>query len=124
MRLNRLFLKGVRAVYQKTGFLGQKRKSVKTMACVSGNLGRKWPHEIGYAGVSNLDQNPALQIAALKRTGCKRIFTDTASGASRKRPQLEAWASARSDTGLPVSAAHVIEHWAYCQHDRRRRESS
>src|ERR671930_1972224 len=32
---------------------------------------------------------PNLQIAALKRTGCKRIFTDTASGASRQRPQLD-----------------------------------
>ena len=32
---------------------------------------------------------PNLQIAALKRAGCKRIFTDTASGASRQRPQLD-----------------------------------
>jgi DNA invertase Pin-like site-specific DNA recombinase len=45
--------------------------------------------KIGYARVSTDDQNPALQIAALKRAGCKRIFTDTASGASRKRPQLD-----------------------------------
>jgi DNA invertase Pin-like site-specific DNA recombinase len=30
-----------------------------------------------------------LQIATLKRAGCKRIFTDTASGASRQRPQLD-----------------------------------
>src|SRR5947199_10467822 len=45
--------------------------------------------KIGYARVSTDDQNPALQIAALKRAGCKRIFTDTASCASRKRPQLD-----------------------------------
>jgi DNA invertase Pin-like site-specific DNA recombinase len=45
--------------------------------------------KIGYARVSTDDQNPALQIAALKWAGCKRIFTDTASGASRKRPQLD-----------------------------------
>src|SRR5437763_11511643 len=45
--------------------------------------------KIGYARVSTDDQNPALQIAALKRAGCKRTFTDTASGASRKRPQLD-----------------------------------
>jgi DNA invertase Pin-like site-specific DNA recombinase len=45
--------------------------------------------KIGYARVSTDDQNPALQIAALKRVGCKRIFTDTASGASRKRPELD-----------------------------------
>jgi predicted site-specific integrase-resolvase len=45
--------------------------------------------KIGYARVSTDNQNPALQIAALKWAGCKRIFTDTASGASRKRPQLD-----------------------------------
>ena len=38
--------------------------------------------KIGYARVSTTDQNPALQ-------GCKRIFTDKASGASRKRPELD-----------------------------------
>jgi DNA invertase Pin-like site-specific DNA recombinase len=45
--------------------------------------------KIGYARVSTDDQNPGMQIAALKRAGCKRIFTDTASGASRKRPELD-----------------------------------
>jgi DNA invertase Pin-like site-specific DNA recombinase len=44
--------------------------------------------KIGYARVSTDDQNPALQIAALKRAGCKLIFTDTAGGASRKRPHF------------------------------------
>jgi DNA invertase Pin-like site-specific DNA recombinase len=45
--------------------------------------------KIGYARVSTTDQNPALQLAALKRERCKRIFIDKASGASRKRPQLD-----------------------------------
>jgi DNA invertase Pin-like site-specific DNA recombinase len=45
--------------------------------------------KIGYARVSTEDQNPALQIAALKREGCKRIFTDKISGAVRKRPELD-----------------------------------
>ena len=45
--------------------------------------------KIGYARVSTTDQNPALQLAALKRERCKRIFTDKTSGASRKRPELE-----------------------------------
>jgi DNA invertase Pin-like site-specific DNA recombinase len=44
---------------------------------------------IGYARVSTLDQNPQLQIEALKEAGCKKIFTEKISGASTKRFQLE-----------------------------------
>jgi len=44
--------------------------------------------KIGYCRVSTEDQNPDLQLAALKRAGCKRIFTDKARGAHVKRPQL------------------------------------
>jgi DNA invertase Pin-like site-specific DNA recombinase len=44
--------------------------------------------KIGYCRVSTDDQNPDLQLAALKRAGCKRIFTDKASGAHVKQPQL------------------------------------
>jgi DNA invertase Pin-like site-specific DNA recombinase len=60
--------------------------------------------KIGYARVSMDDQNPALQIAALKRVGCERIFTDTASGASRKRPQLDKWLKA-------LKAGDVLTVW-------------
>lgn len=45
--------------------------------------------KIGYARVSTTDQNPALQLAALKKERCGRIFIDKASGASRKRPELD-----------------------------------
>ncbi len=43
----------------------------------------------GYARVSTDDQNPALQLAALKKAGCKTVFKDDGlSGATTKRPAL------------------------------------
>src|ERR1019366_1608499 len=43
----------------------------------------------GYARVSTDDQNPALQLAALKNAGCKAVFKDDGpSGATIKRPAL------------------------------------
>jgi DNA invertase Pin-like site-specific DNA recombinase len=44
--------------------------------------------KIGYARVSTDEQNPDLQLAALKQAGCKRIFTDKATGAHVRRPEL------------------------------------
>ena len=43
---------------------------------------------IGYARVSTLDQNPALQQDALKEAGCGKIFIEQMSGAVEDRPAL------------------------------------
>jgi DNA invertase Pin-like site-specific DNA recombinase len=43
----------------------------------------------GYARVSTDDQKPALQLDALKRAGCEKVFRDDGlSGAIRNRPAL------------------------------------
>ncbi len=44
--------------------------------------------KLGYARVSTDDQNPDLQLAALRAAGCKKIYTDKATGANVKRPEL------------------------------------
>lgn len=43
---------------------------------------------VGYARVSTGDQDAALQIDALKKAGCIRVFTEVASGAKDDRPEL------------------------------------
>lgn len=44
---------------------------------------------IGYARVSTLDQNPDLQLDALKQAGCEKLFTDKVSGTVTERPGLQ-----------------------------------
>jgi len=45
-------------------------------------------HLLGYARVSNADQQPQLQVDALTAAGCYRVFIETASGARADRPIL------------------------------------
>lgn len=45
--------------------------------------------KIGYARVSTLDQNLDLQMQALKKAGCQKIFYEKVSGAVRQRPEFQ-----------------------------------
>jgi DNA invertase Pin-like site-specific DNA recombinase len=45
-------------------------------------------HLLGYARVSTTDQQPQLQVDALERAGCFRVFVETANGARADRPTL------------------------------------
>ena len=42
----------------------------------------------GYAHISTIDQNADMQLKALKRAGCEKIFKDERTGANTKRPAL------------------------------------
>ena len=43
---------------------------------------------VGYARVSTIDQSPELQLDALRRARCEKLFTETVSGAKDDRPEL------------------------------------
>jgi len=45
--------------------------------------------KIGYARVSTLDQHLDLQLRALKKAGCTKIWREKVSGLSRQRPELQ-----------------------------------
>ena len=45
--------------------------------------------KIGYARVSTVDQNLDLQLQALKKMGCQKIFREKVSGATRQRPEFQ-----------------------------------
>lgn len=73
---------------------------------------------IGYARVSTLEQDVSLQVDALQKAGCERIFQDKISGAKSDRPGLqEALNYARKGDSIVVwrldrlgrSLKHLIE---------------
>lgn len=45
--------------------------------------------KIGYARVSTQDQNLDLQLKALKKAGCQKVFREKASGFHRQRPEFQ-----------------------------------
>jgi DNA invertase Pin-like site-specific DNA recombinase len=58
---------------------------------------------IGYARVSTDDQSLDLQLDALRQVGCKRVFTDKASGARENRRGLtEALSHLRAEDVLVI----------------------
>jgi hypothetical protein len=59
-------------------------------------------YKIGYARVSTLDQNLALQQDALKEAGCEKIYVEQMSGAVTDRPALR--------EARPPGAIHEAAH--------------
>ena len=45
--------------------------------------------EIGYARISTHEQNLDLQLDALEKAGCEKVFTDRVSGAAEVRPGID-----------------------------------
>ena len=74
--------------------VGGSHNRVPLSACRERPYGRVSLHSggvgklLGYARVSTLEQNAALQADALTAAGCWRVFTGHVSGAKAERPEL------------------------------------
>src|ERR1700741_5139089 len=80
-----------------------RRTAPKVARAISSDAGEvtSKPMLLGYARVSTVDQNLALQRDALTEAGCTKIFTEQMSGAVADRPALhDALEFARSGNTL------------------------
>ncbi len=75
-------------ICQNSRVLTQFLAFAKSTAWLCQKSGTKQAYEDRLAWISTEDQNPDLQLAALKQAGCQRIFTDKATGTHVKRPKL------------------------------------
>src|SRR5205814_5163426 len=71
----------------RSGDFGRPRRRYERRSSDAGEITSK-PMLIGYARVSTVDQNLALQRDALTEAGCTKIFTEQMSGAVADRPAL------------------------------------
>ena len=70
---------------------------------------------IGYARVSTVDQNLALQRDALTEAGCQKIFTEQESGAVADRPDVPAGPiSAYAGAAGAITVATTLLHQLQC----------
>jgi DNA invertase Pin-like site-specific DNA recombinase len=67
---------------------------------------------IGYARVSTQDQNPELQIDALRAAQCEKIYVEKASGAQRDRPELSAALEYMRDQGDDILVVWKLDRLA------------
>ena len=62
---------------------------------------------VGYARVSTTDQSPELQLEALRRAGCEKVFTEKASGTKDDRPELARILADVLRSGDTLSLIHI-----------------
>jgi DNA invertase Pin-like site-specific DNA recombinase len=62
---------------------------VSLFARIFATLSTSSKMKIGYARVSTLEQNLDLQLQALKKAGCRRIFQEKISAGTRNRPEFQ-----------------------------------
>ena len=71
---------------------------------------------IGYARVSTADQKLDAQINALRDVGAERLFSETISGTTAKRPDLQRMLDQLREGDVVVVCALVLKilGWGVC----------